>query len=207
VIGFHFYLKTQSLAEFQDLLAQVRQVMAQNGQGGKPLWDTETGMQVAQSGYNLTPVANGPKGPVYDERDAGRSMVKLLLAAMSGGVERTYWFAYDSSSMGSTQPNKKQQQLNVLGVDYQQLHAWLMRANLGACTVSDSQGDCRVQRDGQLSGRIVWGTPYTRGELLQAGVHRIELLDGRRISVAGLSDGPALAQLSNQFRDPMLLSY
>jgi hypothetical protein len=207
VIGFHFYLKTQSLAEFQDLLAQVRQVMAQNGQGGKPLWDTETGMQVAQSGYNLMPVANGPRGPVYDDRDAGRSMVKLLLAAMSGGVARTYWFAYDSSSMGSTLANKKQGKLNVLGQDYQQLHAWLSQVTLGACTVSDAQGDCRIQRHGHPYGRIVWGLPYRRSALLQERVRQIGLLDSRYLNVRSLSDDPALAQLSHQFRDPMLLLY
>jgi hypothetical protein len=109
--------------------------------------------------------------------------------------------------MGSTLANKKQGKLNVLGQDYQQLHAWLSQVTLGACTVSDAQGDCRIQRHGHPYGRIVWGLPYRRSALLQERVRQIGLLDSRYLNVRSLSDDPALAQLSHQFRDPMLLLY
>jgi hypothetical protein len=207
VIGFHFYLQTQTVSEFQGLLAEVRAVMQQNGQGGKPLWDTEIGMKVAQSGYNLAATPSGPGGPIYTDQDAGRRMVKLLLASFSGGVARTYWFAYDSSSMGATLANKTLEQLNVLGVDYQSLKSWLAGSQLGSCLVSDAIGNCTLVRNGQPIGCIVWGMPYTSATLAQAHIRQLSLLNGSHLSVTSLSATQTLAQLTQQFQDPMLLSY
>jgi len=208
VIGFHFYLRTQSVSEFQRLLSQVHQVMAQNGQAGKPLWDTEIGMLVAQSGYHVTaPERAGPLGVVYSEQDAARRMAKLMLAAMAGGVARTYWFAHDSSSMGSTLPDKRLGSLNALGMGYQHLHAWLAGGSLGACAVGDEQGDCHVQHPDRATDRIVWGPVLTRDVLLQNHVRKISFLNGSRLRVGPLFDDQTLATMSHQFQDPILLSY
>jgi hypothetical protein len=207
-IGFHFYLNTWSVSDFQSLLAQVKQVMAQYGQGNKPLWDTEIGVLVAQSGNNVVaPQSSGPLSVVFQDAAAARVMSKIMLASIAGGVSRTYWFAYDSSSMGSTGPNKNQQQLNQLGVAYQTMHNWLAGATLGACSVSDVQGSCNVVRDNVVTGMIVWGTSYTQSSLQQLNIRTISLLNGSQYAVSSLTASQTPATLSNQFQDPMLISY
>ncbi|TDR77815.1 endo-1,4-beta-xylanase [Paludibacterium purpuratum] len=208
VIGFHFYLAHQSVADYRSLLGRVRAAMKQNGIGDKPIWDTETGMMVAQSGYNVRPrEPTGPLSVVYGDTEAARHMAKQVLAALQGGVARTYWFAHDSSSMGSTLPDKNTGELNALGVAYRTLRTWLGGTTLGVCTVGDALGDCSLMRGQQRYARIVWGEHDSRTSLMAGKVRRLALLDGSMRNVADLTSDDQPDTLSNHFQDPMLLVY
>ncbi|SMC23052.1 Endo-1,4-beta-xylanase, GH35 family [Andreprevotia lacus DSM 23236] len=205
-IGFHFYLKTQTVAEFNTLLASVKAAMARQGVANLPLWDTEIGVLVQQSGTNVVPRnASGILSTVLDERDAAALMLKIVLASQVGGIARTYWFAHDSSSMGSTQPNKTIGALNLLGVGYIQAKAWLNDKQPQNCTIGDQSTDCTLLKNNVAAARISWGNTLSAVQLRQAGVRELWLLNGQHLPMASMDDG-SLATLSRNFTDPVYLA-
>ncbi|KAF0815394.1 hypothetical protein IGB42_00475 [Andreprevotia sp. IGB-42] len=204
-IGFHFYLKTQTVAEFNTLLAGVRSAMVRNGVGNLPIWDTEIGVLVAQSGTNVVPRSpSGALSTVLDEKDAAALMLKLVLASQVGGIARTYWFAHDSSSMGSTQPNKTVGALNQLGVAYIQAKEWLNDKQPLNCSINDGSTDCTLVSGNTPVARVSWSKTLTVTSLQQAGVQAVWLLNGERQNLAGMSNA-TLATLTRNFADPVYL--
>ena len=206
VIGFHFYLKTETVAEFNDLLAQIRQVLAKYKLSALPIWNTEIGVLVKQSGNNVVPRApSGALSTVHDERDAAAFMTKIVLASEVGGIARTYWFAHDSSSMGSTLPNKTAGGLNGLGIAYTQVKTWFSGKSPAPCNPSDAHADCSLRAGGKTVARVSWGKPWTVAALQDAGVKATWTLAGQRSNVADLTDA-TLAALTRNFADPVYLA-
>lgn len=209
VIGFHFYLKTGSINEFTSLLAQIRQLMVRYKVQNKPIWNTEMGVLVASSGTQIRAGAVGSAlSKLYSDEEAATLMLKVHVAASNGGVARTYWFAHDSSSMGSTLPNKKTGQLNGLGEAYANAKEWLSHGRkVRGCALSDSQANCAVYEGNDLVGRVVWGLPLEPASWLVAnpGLGKVHFFNGMTVNMS-TSNSASLSALTRNFADPVFIS-
>lgn len=206
VLAFHFYLSTQTVAEMNSLISDLKSIRHKHGLDDLPIWDTEIGMLVAQSGNNVKAreEATGAFSRTFDEKDASSLMLKLILASRLGGIERTYWFAHDSSFMGSTLPNKNDGKLNMLGVGYAQAKFWLSGKQVMNCPVTDEQADCKLLVGSQTAGRIVWGKQLTVQSLMDGNVKTVCFLNGEKYSVDILTDDK-LSELTRKYIDPVYL--
>ncbi|WP_159876278.1 MULTISPECIES: cellulase family glycosylhydrolase [Aquitalea] len=209
VIGFHFYLKTGSINEFTSLLSQIRQMLVRYKLQDKPVWNTEMGVLVGSSGNQVRAGAVGSAlDKVYSDDEAASLMLKVQVASSNGGVARTYWFAHDSSSMGSTLPNKKAGQLNGLGEAYANAKIWFSKGRkVRGCSLSDSQANCAVYEGNYLVGRVVWGIPLVPVEWLTANpmLGKVHLLNGQTINMSS-SRTETLSALTRNFADPVFIS-
>ena len=209
VIGFHFYLKTGSINEFTSLLAQIHQLMVRYNLQNKQIWNTEMGVLVGSSGSQVRSGAAGSAlAKIYSDDEAASLMVKVQVASSNGGVARTYWFAHDSSSMGSTLPNKKTGQLNGLGQAYANAKEWFSNGRkVRGCSLSDSQANCAVYEGNELVGRVVWGIPLEPSSWLAAnpGLVKVHLFNGLTLNMRS-SNASSLSALTRNFADPVFIS-
>jgi len=206
VIGFHFYLKTGSINEFNSLLYHIRQLLMRNNLQNKPIWDTEIGVLVQSSGNQVHSGLLG-MNKVYGDADAAALMLKVQVASSNGGVARTYWFAHDSSSMGSTFPNKKQGQLNGLGIAYVTAHGWFRNGRkIRGCAMTEGQANCMLYQGNTLVGRVLWGQPLT-ADVLSGGavMDKVHLLSGKTVSLSEVS-ADELRGMTRNYQDPVFVS-
>lgn len=209
VIGFHFYLKTGSVNEFTSLLSQIRQLLLRYNLQNKPIWNTEMGVLVGSSGNQVRSGAAGSAlAKVYSDDEASSLMLKVQVASSNGGVARTYWFAHDSSSMGSTLPNKKIGQLNGLGIAYENAKEWFSHGRkIRGCSLSESQANCAVYEGNELVGRVLWGIPLEPVSWLAAnpGLVKVHLFNGLTLNMR-TSNASSLGAVTRNFADPVFIS-
>jgi hypothetical protein len=208
VIGFHFYLKTNTINELRDLIIQVKKVMAKHGVDNKQLWNTEGGILVSESGFNVKPVGKtGAFSKVFDGEEAARFAARYIITSHSLGVERTYWFAYDSSSMGSLTPNKKLGKLNTLGKALQEINAWLSTRTLQACVGGAASQDCRViTQEGKWVGDVYWGAGNAANYWQDKGYRKILMLNGSKVDLGSLPGANQRAVFPSQTDEPIFLA-
>lgn len=203
VFAFHFYLKNETIDEYVSLVNSVNALKKRYGFNAKPLWNTEMGVVVAQSGVNVTARAStGPLSVIFDEQDAAAFAAKVAVTSGYLGVDRVYWFAHDSSSMGSTYSNKSLGKLNDLGLAYKNVWGWLNGNFVSACSISQESGDCSVSDTaGRILGGIAWGDNFIRARVA-SGYRELRLLDGRAFAAGALSFSQ-LAYQTRRFKDPV----
>lgn len=155
VIGFHFYQPPggdppQLL--YRVIIPSVQEVLAANGQQGKPLWDTEAGWLALDSGNGLLP----------DEVAVGYMGQRLLLE-WARGVDRMLFYAWDNHGVMSVETTLADEAtLTPAGVAYGEMAGWLTGATMTGLTV-DENGTWVVTltlADG-TAGYVVWNPAYT----------------------------------------------
>jgi hypothetical protein len=192
VIGFHYYLPHHSIDELRELVEGTLRIKARHGLARLPLWDTETGLLIADAGDGLAPrAAKGPLSRMFGGAEAARLAAKLVVVSHQLGVERTYWFAYDSSWMGSTVADKRLNRLNAFGQSMAVLRRWLSGNQLRNCAGPDGGMACEVRgRKGKL-GTIYWGGGRSADEWRRSGYAAVEFLDGGVVRLDA-SEGAAI---------------
>ena len=95
VIGYHFYLTPRPPEATLQLVDAIKKVMTENGAQDKPLWDTEAGW--------LPPAQIDP--------DWGRLPARDRTSFFGAdGVQRFYWYAWDSHTSVALQTTEKDNQ-------------------------------------------------------------------------------------------------
>jgi hypothetical protein len=149
VIAFHGYVNA-SPESLDSLAANMWQVMNANGQGAKPLWDTEASWSLADS----------CSASICDQDQQAAFLVRHYMLHQSRNVQRYYWYAWEdswgtlwTSSGGMQKP----------GVAYQQVYNWLVGATLSQACSADGSGTwtCGLTRAGGYQGLVVWNPSKT----------------------------------------------
>ncbi|WP_176216806.1 endo-1,4-beta-xylanase [Andreprevotia lacus] len=196
VIGFHYYLPRQTVKELRDMVEETNRIKAGYGLAKTPVWDTETGVIVAEAGYNLQPkFKEGPLSKSFQSDDAARLAAKMLVVSHNLGVERTYWFAHDTSWMGSTMADKRQNRLNNFGRALAVLHGWLGGRYLRNCTDAGTAMSCEVYDGKSKLGAIYWGPGKPSAAWSKEGYSRIEFLDGTSTTLTGFDPATTLPRM------------
>jgi hypothetical protein len=152
IIGYHFYVTPGPPEDISTLITQVRQVMNNHGQQGKPLWNTEVGWYI-QNNQDVV-VGSGVFIIVLTETQAMEYAARTYLIDWVGGVDRVFWYAWDDGYMGLTDADHKT--VKPLGTAYGILYSWLNGASVSAIT-QDSQGIwiASIKRGTTYTGQIL----------------------------------------------------
>jgi hypothetical protein len=160
IIGYHFYVMPEKPEAMVPLIEKVKQVMDQNGAGGKPLWDTEVGWYI-QSGVS------GAKGPSpaqhpLSPREATGVVARAYILSWATGISRLFWYDWDSDTMGLTEPGGKTRK--PAAYSYYMTEKWLIGARMVSCnSVNSGTWVCHITRDGGYNGYIVWNGNGEKG--------------------------------------------
>ncbi len=99
VLGFHFY---DNLSDPQihpeGILNSARQLhamLAANGLGAKPVWNTESGYYIQSDPAARAQIKNYPHGiHALDQDEAAAAVARSYLAGWAAGIGRFYWYAW-----------------------------------------------------------------------------------------------------------------
>ena len=162
IVGFHFYQVDSTEPErLPALVEEVRQTLAKYGISHKPLWNTESGLVVASDHRKVEPLEPGGIGVlsrVFSAQEAAARLARFLVLGASAGIERYFWFAWDSGSMGlSDRPGPKRVRApTAVGIAYATIARWMTGAHLKPCRVGhDGVRVCELL-DGARAAYIVW---------------------------------------------------
>ena len=181
VIGYHFYVAPQPPEAMIPLIQKVKQVMAENGVGNKPLWNTECAWP-------------SPR-PFPSEDLAAGYLARAYILNWAAGVQRLYWYAWDNHVFDVTQTTRQDNQtLTPAGRAYGIIQKWLVGARMEACSEgADHTWTCRLTRNGTTEW-IVWnadGTaPFSIPRSWNAGSVTPLLEQSRAVAGSNLQVGP-----------------
>ena len=149
VVGYHFYIHPQPPEGIVALVQKVKQTMASNGAGDKPLWCTEVGW--AQ-----------PK-PFPSEELAAAYLARAYIVSWAAGVERLYWFAWDDHGWVAIETTSLDgRTLKPAGLAYGTIQKWLSGAKMDWCDkAGDGTWSCQLERDDGPRW-IVWNPDGTK---------------------------------------------
>jgi Glycosyl hydrolases family 39 len=147
VIGFHFYVDPRAPEAMLPLIQRVKRLMAQNGAGAKPLWNTESGW-------------SRPK-PFPSDELAAAYLARAFVLNWAAGVERFYWYAWDNHDWVSLQTTERDNKtLKPAAKAYETVANWLVGARLDNCREdAKSTWMCELRRSstqGDTQQWIVW---------------------------------------------------
>jgi hypothetical protein len=143
VVGYHFYLKPQTMPEeLLPFIQKVRQVISENNLGNKPLWNTESGW-LKPTRFDSEEVAAG-------------FLARAYILAWAAGLQRFYWYAWDNRSMGIVTYKEDEHTMTPAGYAYKDMEQWLVGAQMTGCMEgADHTWTCQLNRSGKKEW-IVW---------------------------------------------------
>lgn len=146
VIGYHFYVNptTKSPEGMVPVIQRVREIMAENGLGNKPLWNTETGW--------LDPAK-------FDSEEAAAGyLARAFILAWAAGVQRFYWYAWDNRSLAIVTYQEEEHRVTPAGNAFKLIQDWLVGAKMLSCDEKDNHTwICQLDRSGKKEW-IVWNS-------------------------------------------------
>lgn len=181
VVGFHFYLQSTREPEgIGPLTAKLRATMNKFGLGSAELWNTESGYVIRESGKNAKAMdTRGMLSVVIDESLAAAWLAQSMLLGMDAGLQRFYWFAWDSSSMGLLGVDRPRRP-NAAGVALRTLIAWTVGREFQGCRARDDAATvCTFLDAGGRATYVVWA-PIPAQFVIPDGwdVNGVETLSG-----------------------------
>jgi hypothetical protein len=148
VIGYHFYVTPRLPEEMVPLIQTVRQILAENGLGNKPLWNTESGW-LNPSKFDSDEVAAGFVG-------------RACILVWAAGAQRFYWYAWDNHTVALKTIREDNHTWTPAGYAYKVIEQWLIGAQMAGCTESsDHTWTCQLNRSGKKEW-IVWNPQGNR---------------------------------------------
>lgn len=103
VIGYHFYLNSETPESLPEYVRLVRGALGRHGLSGKPLWNTETGWLTAISQeVDAAAVGFDRSSRVLSDDEVSAYLQRMYLLSGYAGIERVYWYAWDNGAMGLT---------------------------------------------------------------------------------------------------------
>lgn len=179
VIGYHLYV-AKLPEELVPLIQRVRQVMADNGVGNKPLWNTESGWIASAR--------------VQAEDVAGGVLARAFLLAWAAGVQRFYWYAWDNQLMGITTYSEPERRVTAAGRAFGIIQQWLVGARISSCSEgADHAWVCQLSRSGTKQW-IVWNPQGTQKfdipQAWKVRTYTVLLQDQRALDRSSIEVGP-----------------
>jgi len=161
VIGYHFYVNPAEPEQMVQLIQNVKNVLAKYGQGGKPLWDTETGWAIQNTQSEVKPApGKGFNSVVLSQEEASAYIARTYVLAWATGVSRLYWYAWDNGVMGLADADGKTAKPPAKA--YGIVEDWLVGAKMLSCTTDlDGSWVAELSRPGNYHGWIVWNPTRT----------------------------------------------
>jgi hypothetical protein len=157
IVGHHFYVPNAPPEAMVPLIRSVKKVMAANGVGHLPLWNTETGYWIENG--DGTPdhpmVSKGCWKKLGLNEESGGYLVRALLIARAEGVERFYWYSWDNRyGLGMIEPSTGQPK--PMANAWQNLAAELIGATELTCKESAGTWDCSFTQESGEPSHIRW---------------------------------------------------
>jgi glycosyl hydrolase family 39 (putative alpha-L-iduronidase) len=142
VIGYHLYVNPLPPEAMVSLVQQIRQIMANNGQAAKPVWNTEANWF-------------SPK-PFPSQELAASYLARSFILNWAAGVQRLYWYAWDNRAVQVVTTQQDNRTLTPAGRAYGTVYLWLVGARMDNCQQDANHTFvCQLNRDGALQW-IVW---------------------------------------------------
>jgi len=132
------------------------QVLKQNGQSGKHVWNTETEWGSYNANRHL------------DDPDLQAAWIaRMYILSASYHIARLYWFSWSDPGLGTLwepDPNNPGAPGTLLkpGIAYGQVYNWIVGSDMTQpCAPSGSTWSCSFTRLGGFEGAAVWDTSQT----------------------------------------------
>ena len=130
-----------------EVVRTYRALLAQHGLARKPLWNTETGLELAG----------------HTEQDAAAYLAREFITDWAAGLGRMYFYAYDNGlyfgldKEDADGKNRDPALLAPSGIAYQEVEKWLIGSRMLSCAC-DANGTwvCALQRPDCSRARFVW---------------------------------------------------
>jgi len=119
-----FHLYAESNLKLAQTLVSLRRVQRERGLGALPIWNTETGVEVAAPGEKLI------GGVVADWDSAATRLAQALVLSAAAGVERFYQYAWDNGRSGLVDAQGRPRPALAA---FAQVQDWLMGRRVGPC--------------------------------------------------------------------------
>lgn len=146
VIGYHFYITPQPPEELPRFIQSVKQVLAENNLGNKPLWNTEAGW-LQPSHFDSDEIAAGV-------------LARSYILNWASGVQRYYWYAWDNYRV-TLKTTREDQTVTPAGSAYKVIEQWLVGAQMLGVTENSGNWTCALDRRGKKQW-IVWSPDGNR---------------------------------------------
>jgi hypothetical protein len=145
VIGFHFYAHGQP-EEVVPMAAKVKQVLASDGLGSLPIWNTESGWGDWKDGINT-----------FTPDSAAAIVARANILLWASGVSRFYWYAWDNHAWVKLDLTEKDNTTETPAAQaYRTVEGWMLGNRFQGCQHSPNDiWTCTVNRSGHME-RIVW---------------------------------------------------
>ena len=152
-IAYHFYALKEEPEEVLSRINTVRALMRKYGLEQKPLWNTEFGWLIENRdgtfGKHMKP--DWWSWRKVDQEEAPGIVMRALLMGLAGGVEASFWYAWDNSAMGLSENGEPKQAARA----YTRLQEWVVGADFRGCQEALEIWKCHLTRNGKDSW-IVW---------------------------------------------------
>jgi hypothetical protein len=166
VIAYHLYVGTPE--DEISLIQKIRKVMAANGVGNKPLWNTETGWAIQNKSGDMAQAKALGLNPISSS-EAGAYAIRSLVLAWVTGVSRYYWYTWDAQPESMLEPDGTPK---GAAVALAQAVKWLSGAVMTSCDSDPSNTwVCHITRDRGYNGYIVWNTKGGKDYSIPAAWH------------------------------------
>lgn len=196
-VGFHLYVRPDGPEAMVGLVARIWDVLRAHGIADRPLWNTETGWDIARTA--ATPGAAddadaAPRPGALAEDAAAAIVARALILARAAGIARFYWYAWDNADMGlADRDGRARSPARALA----EVERWLVGAVLDGCRRAPGGAwRCALSRDGHRQW-IAWNPDGRAPLALPAGwrIARRRELSGAEAAVApataAIDIGPA----------------
>ena len=192
IVAFHGYSSIGLAPEqIQGGVYQLQAAMAQHGVGSLPVWDTES------SWRDNTNLGTGEPQAAW--------LAKHLLLEQSIGVQRAFWYAYDTPSWGTLWASTTG--LNTAGDAYGQVEKWLTGVTVSQPCAAEPADQttfvCGYTRSGGYVAQAVWNTAGSKSYAVPSQLVQYHDLSGNVHGVSGgaveISTTPILLENKSVF--------
>lgn len=119
-----FHLYAESNLKLAQTLVSLQRLQRERGLGALPIWNTETGVEVAAPGEPLL------GGVVTDWDSAATRLAQALVLSAAAGVERFYQYAWDNRRSGLVDDQGRPRPALAA---FAQVQDWLLDRRVGPC--------------------------------------------------------------------------
>lgn len=164
-IGYHLYAEGPPELSMPHVLA-LRGLMQDHGVGGKPLWNTESG--ISEISLDIDPAvrqaqATGGIAPRKEEL-APAYMARWFLVGWASGLERLYQYAWDDQHNWPGSPTRINRQNNTItsvndsGEAFRQVRRWMVGQRLVRMETGQNGGLWRavLQDSAGKASQVLW---------------------------------------------------
>ena len=159
IVGHHFYVVLSGPEAMVPLIRGVHSVMKKNGVSQKPLWNTETGWWIANG--DGTPehqfVAKGGWRKVSLD-EAGDLVLRAFMLARSEGVDRFFWYSWDSPyGLSLIEPTSGKLKQSVFA-KWNNAVDRLVGSTVPVCSQNGKAWRCSFTRNNGAKDEVSWST-------------------------------------------------